>query len=231
VRRKSDTRERLLDAGQQKMHANGYNATGIQDITTAAGVPKGSFYNHFQTKEEFAAEVVERYFAAYTRTVLRVLGDEQLTPLARLRAYFVERTQWFAKLGFERGCMLGNFGLEIPDHSKLLRDRLSIHFVAWTKALTICVREGQKVGEIRTDLAAEDLAEFALNSWEGALLRMKVDKAARPMELFQSMLFDAFLTREPLLKQSSSTAQNKPDGKRNKSSDTGKFLVDSSVEA
>lgn len=208
MRKKSDTRERLLNAGQQKMHANGYHATGICDITTAAGVPKGSFYNYFQTKEEFAAQIIERYFATYTNTALRVLSDEELTPLARLRALFAERTQRFAQLGFECGCLLGNFGLEVPDHSRLLRERLSMHFAAWTKALAICIREGQKVGEIRADLAADSLAEFIVNSWEGTLLRMKVDKEARPLELFQNMLFEYLLTRSPLVEQSSSTAQN-----------------------
>src|SRR5262249_24318548 len=54
-------REQLLAAGLATFHERGFNATSVQDITDAAGAPKGSFYNHFESKEALAAEAVRRY--------------------------------------------------------------------------------------------------------------------------------------------------------------------------
>jgi TetR/AcrR family transcriptional repressor of nem operon len=187
--RNPTTREKLLQAGQDAMHQAGFVGTGILDITNAAGVPKGSFYNHFPTKEEFGAEVADRYFGEHTASALKVLAESRLRPIERLQKYFEDLTHMFSRLEFQRSCMLGNFALEMPERSPLMRDRLAVHFATWTKALAVCIRHGQDVGEIRLDLDADELAEFALNSWEGALLRMRVDKNARSMNVFRNVVF------------------------------------------
>jgi TetR/AcrR family transcriptional repressor of nem operon len=185
----SSTREKLIRVGQHAMHQGGFIGTGVLDITSAAGVPKGSFYNHFSTKEEFGAEVVDRYFGEHTTNALKALTESGLRPIERLQKYFEDLTQMFSRLEFQTSCMLGNFALEMPERSPLIRDRLAVHFATWTKALAICIRHGQDAGEIRIDLDADEIAEFVLNSWEGALLRMRVDKNSRSMTLFHNIIF------------------------------------------
>lgn len=187
--RNPTTREKLLQAGQEAMHQSGFVGTGVLDVTSAAGVPKGSFYNHFPTKEEFGAEVADRYFSEHTANALRVLADSTLRPIERLQRYFDDLSHMFSRLEFQRSCMLGNFALEMPERSPLVRDRLAVHFATWTKALAVCIRHGQDAGEIRSDLEADELAEFMLNSWEGALVRMRVDKNARSMDVFRKVIF------------------------------------------
>lgn len=90
--RQSDMRQHLLTTGLRVLHARGFNGCGVQEITDAAKVPKGSFYNHFDSKERFGAEVLGRYWEDRASRALAVLSDEALPPLERLKAYFTAKT-------------------------------------------------------------------------------------------------------------------------------------------
>jgi TetR/AcrR family transcriptional regulator, transcriptional repressor for nem operon len=190
---RTDMREQLLAAGLRTIHTGGFTATGVQEIADAAGAPKGSFYNHFKSKEEFAVAVLDRYFAEQGKTVQRFLSDETLTPRERLRAYFARMVEVISEGEFMGGCLIGNLSLELADHSKLIRDRLSVLLAGWTKALANCIREAQRAGEIGSDLDADTLAEFVINAWEGAILRTKVEKNTAPLINFQRLLFGKVL--------------------------------------
>src|SRR2546423_8259623 len=102
-------REQLLAAGVETLHRRGFNASSVQDITDAAGAPKGSFYNHFESKEALAAEAVLKY-AEKARARLGILREEKLPPLRRLRKYFNGPHPPGADAGFSPRCRLGNFG-------------------------------------------------------------------------------------------------------------------------
>src|SRR5579859_3606633 len=82
------TRDNLIGVGLELMRKGGYGATGVQDILHAARVPKGSFYHHFDSKEEFTAAVLERYATLEGEHCEKVLGNKQQAPLRRLRRYF-----------------------------------------------------------------------------------------------------------------------------------------------
>ena len=84
---KPNVRDKLLAAGLETMHCRGFNGCSVQDITQAAGVPKGSFYNHFESKEALGAELLDLYWQKAT-PALRILSDEALPPLERLKRYF-----------------------------------------------------------------------------------------------------------------------------------------------
>ena len=184
-----DTREKLLAAGIAQFHVSGFNGTGIDQIAKSAGVPKGSFYNFFDSKNTFAAEVVDVYFDRHREKLHEYLADENLSPLERFSEYFAERTRFFESLGFQRGCMMGNLSVESSDHNETMRLRLEVNFNAWTDLFADTIREGQEKGEITRDHDAETLANFVLNSWEGAILRMKAEKSIRPLETARAMLF------------------------------------------
>ena len=91
--RQNNTRDHLLSTGLKVLHARGFHASGVQDITDAAEVPKGSFYTHFDSKERFGAEVLGRYWEARADRALAILSDESRSPLDRLKAYFASKTQ------------------------------------------------------------------------------------------------------------------------------------------
>jgi TetR/AcrR family transcriptional regulator, transcriptional repressor for nem operon len=181
-------REQIVAAGLDTLHRRGFNATSVQDITTAAGVPKGSFYNHFESKETLGAEAVLRYLEG-SRARLAVLRDTKLPPVSRLRAYFEDLGQSFERSRYSRGCLLGNFGAELSDQSPLIRERVARAFASWSEIIAKVIAEAQAAGAVSTHFPPETLAGFVINGWEGALLRAKVDKSRAPLDQFLAVTF------------------------------------------
>jgi TetR/AcrR family transcriptional regulator, transcriptional repressor for nem operon len=179
---KPGTRDNLIQAGLKLIHAEGYSASGIQSIVAQADVPKGSFYTYFASKEAFGGEVLDAYAeSAFART-RALLGKIDLGPRARLEAYFDDLIGSYKASKFARGCLLGNFSAEAADQSAMIRRHLA-------KLFQTCILEGQQKGEIADQFSAAALADFILNSWEGALLRMRVEKSDAPLLEFKTMIF------------------------------------------
>jgi TetR/AcrR family transcriptional repressor of nem operon len=175
------------------MHTEGYTASGIQSIVEAADIPKGSFYNHFASKEAFAAEVADAYFDRGLVKLREILCDPGVAPLKRLAAYFDDRIEAFRAAKYTRGCLLGNLSAEIADQSTLIRGRLVEHLGGWSKFFEDCIAEAQKHGAIRNRLPAALLGRFVLNSWEGALLRMRAEKSDAALLEFKKVIFGTVL--------------------------------------
>ena len=186
---KPSLREKLLNAGFWVMYGKGYLGAGIRDIAAAADAPLGSFTNHFRSKEDFAVEILDRFFAETRELVGQALNDTSLSPRERLRRYLDIITERLESRGFAYGCIIGDFSLEAAPHSEKIRARLSEVFTEWRAPFAATIAEAQKVGEIDKAFAPEELAEFLLSSWEGAILRMKVERSAAPLERFKSIAF------------------------------------------
>jgi TetR/AcrR family transcriptional regulator, transcriptional repressor for nem operon len=187
------TRDDLLRAGVRLLHDSGYAATGVKEIVDAAEVPKGSFYNHFESKESFGGEVVDTYFERGLPELRALLTNENIPPLARLHTYFDERIRGYRAGGYLRGCLMGNLSLEIADHSAVIRERLATHFGTWAGLFEDCIAEAQATGAIGSRLPAPLLAQFLLNSWEGALLRMRAEQSEEPLNQFTEVIFRTVL--------------------------------------
>jgi TetR/AcrR family transcriptional regulator, transcriptional repressor for nem operon len=189
-------RSDLLDAGLKVMFRTGYNGSSVRDIAAAAGAPQGSFTNHFRSKEEFASEVLDLYFDHVKGLVAQALDDTSLTPRARLRRYFdiiigrLKNDRW------SRGCLIGDLSLEASATSERLRIRLAELFKEWKAPFAACIAEAQLAGKIATDFDADDLGEFLLASWQGAILRMKVERSPAALERFKTIAF-ATVFKEP----------------------------------
>jgi len=112
----------------------------------------------------------------------------------RLRRYFASLATNLAAQNYERGCLVGNFSTELADQSRPIRDRLASTFAAWSRPIEACIRDAQKAGEISRDGEPRALAEFLLNSFEGAMLRMKVEKDGSPLDHFITVIFSRVLT-------------------------------------
>lgn len=187
------TRTHLIDVGLELMRKHGYGATGLQEILHAAGVPKGSFYHHFGSKEAFTDAVVERYFTLAAEHARKVLGNTRQAPLNRLRRYFEELITTAGQSAAIPGCLLGSLSLEVAGSSLLLQGRLSSSFTHWQSAVASVLREAVANGELPKSAKPDSLAGFVLNSWEGALLRSQADKSDAPLKDFLHFVFEGLL--------------------------------------
>lgn len=178
------------------MFERGYRGAGVREIVAEAGAPQGSFTNHFRSKEVFAREVLDRYFDYLRGIVHEVLGDRSLPPRTRIRRYFDVITATLESEKWALGCLIGNLSAEISTESRPLRTRLSDIFAEFREPFAACIAEGQAAGEIAGDFPAGDLADFLVDGWHGAMLRMKVDRSSRPLEQFKAIVFSTVLARK-----------------------------------
>jgi TetR/AcrR family transcriptional repressor of nem operon len=191
---KRNVRERILQTGSALMHYTGYNDTGIKEITDAAGIPKGSFYNYFKSKEQFAISALDYMSRQTLRRIHSNLGDQTKPPLERIIEFFTEMVEKNIRdLNFKKGCFIGNLCQEMADVNTPIGKKIDDIFRNYTAALSRCLDEAQKKGDIRTDYDVDTLAEFIFNSWEGALMRMKASRNAQPLTAFMDILTGVLL--------------------------------------
>lgn len=189
------TRDHLIDVGVELMHQNGYNATGLTEILNAADVPKGSFYHHFGSKEDFAAAALERYIAREGAHAATVLNESKTPPLKRLKRYFNDLMKLYGQEGRIPGCMMGRFSLEIAAVNPQLRKQISNAFAHWQQTIATVLQQAVARKELPASTDPASLAGFLLNSWEGALLRSQAEKSDAPLETFMLYVFDGLLSR------------------------------------
>ena len=167
----------------------GFNACSVQDITEAAGVPKGSFYNHFKSKEALAAEILTEYGRGNTDR--SILTNSEASPLARLKRHFGALNEYFSRCN--DGCLVGKFMAEVSADTPLIRERLVSVLNVWGQQISSAIAEGQEQGSIRKDLKAVDLAAFLIDSYEGAILRTRVEKNPRALKSFVRVVFSSIV--------------------------------------
>jgi len=191
---RTNVREQLLSAGLDTLRRKGFNATSVEDITQAAGVPKGSFYNHFESKEALGAEAVLKYRErSEAWKALRAMRDTKGAPLTRLRKYFESATERAFEAESWSGCLLGNFACELSNQSPMIRDQVAAAFAAWSDEIAVVIGEAQRTGALAKDVPPKALAAFVLNAWEGAVLRSNADQSRAPLQLFLRVTFSKIL--------------------------------------
>jgi TetR/AcrR family transcriptional regulator, transcriptional repressor for nem operon len=194
---KVTTKAALVDAGTRLILEQGYHQTGIQDVLQAAGVPKGSFYYYFPSKEAFGQAVIAQFAEAYLVRLEQYLGDTTARPLTRLRRHQEDLLARFERRGCRGGCLIGNLSQELADQHPRLRTQLDAVLTSWRARYAQLFREAQAVGDLRADRDPEALADFYLDSFEGALLRAKVSKSPAPLRVFLTCMFDGVLRGRP----------------------------------
>lgn len=190
-------REKILTSGVRTLHEHGFANSGIREITAAAGVPQGSFTNHFRSKEMFGLAALDRYYEGIEARAAATLGDETKDPADRLGAYFDAIAVLLQEARWRHGCLIGNMSLEAAEHSEVLRQRLATAFDGLTQLFARTVRAAQVAGEMRSDLGAEDIAAVLMASWQGAMLQMKVERSPAPILRFRRVLLASFLAAPP----------------------------------
>ncbi|MFJ5264929.1 TetR family transcriptional regulator C-terminal domain-containing protein [Streptomyces sp. NPDC088387] len=184
-------REEIVNAAVEQFHSRGFNAAGVKDITDGAGVPKGSFYNHFASKEALAVVALERY--GETRRLAELL-DASVDPLLRLRQHFEFLRDENTARDYARGCLIGGFGTEMADHSDIIREAVRVSLEHWAQALAVPIAQAQESGRITAAAEARTLARFILNAWEGTLISARSEHADDSYEIFFDTVFGTLLT-------------------------------------
>jgi len=187
-----ELREKLLDQGVALLMEQGYHGTGLQELVRNVGVPKGSFYNYFPSKEAFSAEAVKHYIEPFIRQLDNHLQRPDVSAETALKAYFNELIEETERRDFKGGCLLGNLIGEIGDTSDLCQLSLREAVRRYRDKLEEGLARAQQEGSFRKDLDAKDMADFLVNVWQGALLRMKIERSVRPLAQFCEMLLDGY---------------------------------------
>ncbi|HXM27539.1 MAG TPA: TetR family transcriptional regulator C-terminal domain-containing protein [Chthoniobacterales bacterium] len=188
-----EVRHRLIEAGRSLFLNRGFNASGVQELVEAAGIPKGSFYSYFGSKEEFALEVLEQYWTDIEERFGGILQDVRLTPTDRILRYFKSLSAEKAKDNYATGCLIGNLSLEIANLSPKVRSKLSDIFERWEAPIVTCLREAQERHEITPRSNLRDLAAAMIESWEGAAMRAKIEQKRRPYRHFEEVILTNLL--------------------------------------
>jgi TetR/AcrR family transcriptional repressor of nem operon len=186
-------KHQIVDRGMVAVRHRGLVGCSVRDITTAADVPLGSFSNHFASKEVFAIAVIDRYFADVRVLIAGTLDDTTRPPLARLRAYFDAITERLAERGWHDGCLIGNTSLDSTESSEAIRAHLSEVFAIWHEPFARCLATAEAEGDVVLPLAPTEFADFLMASWQGAMLRMKVERSPDALDRFKTVVFDRLL--------------------------------------
>ena len=193
---KNETRATIIRIGTDLIGRQGYNATGIDAVLKEAGVPKGSFYYYFKSKEEFGLAVIDHFAERYDQRLDTFLNDEEVTPLNRLRNLLEGGLVRLEQNQCAKGCLIGNLGQELADQNERFRARLDEIFRSWKERYAACLREVQGAGELSPELDPGVVAGFILSGLEGAILRAKVMKSPQPLRDFIETLFATVLRKQ-----------------------------------
>ena len=190
---KTNNRQKILQIGAEIIHRKGYHSTGLQEILSAANVPKGSFYNYFKSKEDFGLQVIDFFTEFFDQFTKDILEDATRPPLGRLERLLDRFMEFFESRGYTCGCPVGNLAQEMGDLSPVFQKKLSHAIDAMVSVYTMLLSEAQAAGEISRDLNAKEAADFIVASWHGALIRMKVSKGVDPLKNHKKFVFNYVL--------------------------------------
>ena len=186
-------REKILTEGLRVVHERGFGGASVRDIVEAAGVPQGSFTNHFVSKEAFCLEILDRYFEDVRATIQRTLRNDSIPALKRLRAYIDAQIKYLNRIGWRNGCLIGNFSAEASEHSEVIRKRLVEIYEEIRQAIAYCLRAAAKSGELTRKIDSDELAGFITSSLQGAILQSKTERSSVPTERFKHLIFSTLV--------------------------------------
>jgi TetR/AcrR family transcriptional regulator, transcriptional repressor for nem operon len=186
-------KEKLITDGLRLVHERGFGASSVRDITQAAGVPQGSFTNHFASKEAFGLEILERYRAMMGNGVRATLRNDRLPPLRRLRAWIDWQLELLREDDMRRGCLFGNLSAEASEVSEAIRSRLASVFREDQASVAYCLEAAIEAREVAPRADVQTLAGFIVSSLQGAYLVAKAQRSPAPVERFKRVLFESLL--------------------------------------
>ena len=185
-----NTREALIRCGIECLTEQGFRTTSIEEVLNRVGVPKGSFYHFFKSKDDFGTAVIDSYVEYYTKKMGSIFHNESESPIKRLRTFIEVSKEGMIRFQFRRGCLVGNMGQELANVSDRFRTQLEAVLQSWEDMLMECLQGAIDLGEIHGDNDPRSLSRFFWIGWEGAILRSKLMRSAEPIDHFADLFFE-----------------------------------------
>lgn len=185
-------KEQILNQGIHLLMLHGYHGTGLKLILDTVKVPKGSFYSYFDSKENFTAEAISHYIAPFLTRLENYLANPALDGHAAIKAYFDSLMADLKESDFKGGCLLGDMMGELGASSDLCRQALRDAIDSYCTLLEQGLSSAQKAGVVRSDIPASSMARLLFDSWQGALLHMKVEQSIAPLQRCSSELLEQY---------------------------------------
>ena len=189
---KTKTKEEIVKAAFEIIHRKGFNATGIQEILKRAGVPKGSFYFYFQSKDDLGHHLIDHFLAFFISMADEALKTNK-SPIEQLRLFFDRLLTNCELADFQGGCLIGNLAQESGGLDDKFRVKLNEAFDVIQGKIKVFLQNAVSNHELPETTDVDETAGFILSSLEGALLQMKVAKSTRPFRVFNHFIFDKVL--------------------------------------
>lgn len=186
----STTKQDLLELGLGLLLKHGYTDLGVATLLERAGVPKGSFYHHFESKEHFGLQAIDFYMAGVDAALDAAFADDGRAPLEQVRMFFTTVSAGYKGDGY-LGCLLGGLGQELSGISPAFRKKVEACFTAIARRLEQALTRARNNGELRDGLDPRELAELLVNCWEGAALRSRLRRNASPLDQMLDFYFSA----------------------------------------
>lgn len=176
----ADVRENILATGQRIMAGKGFSAVGLNEILTAAGIPKGSFYHYFGSKDAFGEALLESYFEEYLADLDATLREPGLSMAQRLMNYWMgwQETQSF--FDCQGKCLAVKLGAEVADLSEAMRLALKRGTAGITERLARAIEAGVAEGSLAIDGAPDRVAQSLYQLWLGASVMVKIVRNTQP---------------------------------------------------
>jgi TetR/AcrR family transcriptional repressor of nem operon len=182
-------RKSLLEVGQQLFLGSSFNCVGLNDILKQAEIPKGSFYHYFDSKEDFGLQVIEHYHRHNYAALEAILADTSLSPYQQLKTYYENNISHFTDIGYCQGCLMANLSQEIADVNEKLRCKISLLSKQTVDQVAGCIEKLQPNELNLGHLRACEAAQVLMNSWQGAVMKMKLEKSRESLEVFMKFFF------------------------------------------
>jgi TetR/AcrR family transcriptional repressor of nem operon len=189
----NETQQQLLRQGMAMLLRHGYHHLGIAAVLEATQIPKGSFYHHFESKEDFGLQVIDLYMKEVHAGLDQCLADESLPPLQRVRRFFESTAEKYRAEGY-LGCLLGGLGQELSGVSEAFRRKVEQCFGEIARRIAGCLREGIQRGDLPKDTNPQKMAELLVNCWEGAALRTRLRQDPAPLREMLDFFFRSACT-------------------------------------
>ncbi|HMM67282.1 MAG TPA: TetR family transcriptional regulator C-terminal domain-containing protein [Dokdonella sp.] len=184
------TKHQLLEQGIEMLLLSGYNDLGISALLEATNTPKGSFYHHFRSKQDYALQVIDLYMEDVHAGLEACLGDSSQPPLERIRNFFEASEEKYRTQGY-MGCLLGGLGQELSGINEVFRDKVEQCLEQIAGRLAACLEEAKRSGALSSNANPQKLAELLVNCWEGAALRTRLRRDPTPLREMLDFYFSA----------------------------------------
>lgn len=178
----SDVRQSILDVGQRIMAGKGFSAVGLNEILSAADVPKGSFYYYFGSKDAFGEALLESYFTDYLANLDETLREPGLTMAQRLMNYWRHWQETQSFFDCQGKCLAVKLGAEVADLSEAMRAVLKRGTSGITERLERAIEAGVAEGSLSISEDADCVAQSLYQLWLGASVMVKIVRHTRPFE-------------------------------------------------